>query len=125
MLKINNAVKFYWTGAELDLPLNVTTIQIMHLYAQINNAVKFYFYYLKWEWLLFNVNWAIIQLYHGENKLLFNELMMKSASYSHNTLSWIFIVIAHWNNSPRIDRHVAPLGHIILIPSQPVFALSS
>jgi hypothetical protein len=23
------------------------------------------------------------------------------------------------------DRHVAPLGHIILIPSQPVFALSS
>jgi hypothetical protein len=22
------------------------------------------------------------------------------------------------------DRHVAPLGHIILIPSQPVFALS-
>jgi len=23
-----------------------------------------------------------------------------------------------------VDRHVAPLGHIILIPSQPVFALS-
>ena len=23
-----------------------------------------------------------------------------------------------------IDRHVAPLGHVILIPSQPVFALS-
>jgi hypothetical protein len=33
---------------------------------------------------------------------------------------WVvfFIVLAHWNNS------VAPLGHIILIPSQPVFALS-
>jgi predicted metal-dependent peptidase len=24
-----------------------------------------------------------------------------------------------------MDRHVAPLGHIILIPSQPVFALTS
>jgi hypothetical protein len=24
-----------------------------------------------------------------------------------------------------VDRHVAPLGHIILIPNQPVFALSS
>ena len=23
-----------------------------------------------------------------------------------------------------VDRHVAPLGHIILIPSQPVFALT-
>jgi hypothetical protein len=23
-----------------------------------------------------------------------------------------------------VDRHVAPLGHIILIPSQPVFVLS-
>ena len=33
------------------------------------------------------------------------------------TLSWICIVLAHWNNSPRIDiSH--PLGHIILIPSQ-------
>ena len=25
---------------------------------------------------------------------------------------------------PSADRHVAPLGHIILIPSQPVFALT-
>ena len=29
---------------------------------------------------------------------------------------------ANWNKST--GRHVAPLGHIILIPSQPVFALS-
>ena len=38
-------------------------------------------------------------------------------------LSWIFIVLAHWNNQPA-GKHVAPLWHIILIPSQPVFALS-
>jgi hypothetical protein len=36
---------------------------------------------------------------------------------------WICIVLALWNNS-TVDSHVAPLGHIILIPSQPGFALS-
>jgi len=30
--------------------------------------------------LLFNANFAILQLYHGENKLIFNE-MMWSALY--------------------------------------------
>jgi hypothetical protein len=34
-----------------------------------------------------------------------------------------FIVLAHWKKQSA-DRHVASLGHIILIPSQPVFALS-
>ena len=29
--------------------------------------------------------------------------MMRSALYLNNTLSWIFIVLAHWNNSQRID----------------------
>ena len=42
------------------------------------------------EWLLFNANSAILQLYHGENKLIFNEMMMKSILYKTNTLSWIF-----------------------------------
>ena len=47
---------------------------------------------------------SIFKVYHGENKLIFNEMMMRSALYYTNTLSWIFIVPAHWNNSP--------LGHI-------------
>ena len=33
------------------------------------------------EWLLFNTNSAIFQRYHGENKLIFNEMMMRSALY--------------------------------------------
>jgi len=33
------------------------------------------------EWLLFNANSAIFQLYHGENKFIFNEMMMRSALY--------------------------------------------
>ena len=55
------------------------------------------------EWLLLNVNSAMFQLYHGENKLIFNEMMKRSALYETNTLSGIFIVIGHWNNSPLID----------------------
>jgi hypothetical protein len=36
------------------------------------------------EWvsaLLFNANSAIFQLYNGQNKLIFNEMMMRSALY--------------------------------------------
>jgi len=33
------------------------------------------------EWLLFNANSAIFQLCHGENKLIFNEMMMRSALF--------------------------------------------
>jgi hypothetical protein len=36
----------------------------------------------------------------------------------------IFIVLAHSLKRQSADRHVAPLGHIILIPRQSVFALS-
>ena len=42
----------------------------------------------------------ILQLYHGENKLIFNE-MMRSALYW--TLSWTVIVLAHRNNSSPMD----------------------
>ena len=32
-------------------------------------------------WLLFNANSAIFQPYHGENKLIINEMMMRSVLY--------------------------------------------
>ena len=54
-------------------------------------------------WLLFNANSAIFQLCYGENKLIINEMMMRSALFWTNTLNWIFIVLAHWNNSPRVE----------------------
>jgi hypothetical protein len=43
------------------------------------------------------------QLDHGEKKLIFNEMMMRSALYWTNALSFIFIVLAHWNNSPWVN----------------------
>jgi hypothetical protein len=33
------------------------------------------------EWLLPNANSAIFQLYRGENKLIFNKMMMRSTLY--------------------------------------------
>jgi len=48
------------------------------------------------EWILFNANWAICQLYYGVYTLHFDEMKMISAS----------------------------LGHLIVIPSQSVFALT-
>jgi hypothetical protein len=64
-------------------------------------AVTIFFYHA--EGLLFNAKWAIIKLYHGENKLHFNEKMMMSAVNQTNTHCWIFKVLAHWNNSPQVD----------------------
>jgi len=52
--------------------------------------------------------------------MLFNEMMMMSAL----KLSWSFILLAHWKNTLQIDM-LFHFGHITLIPSQPVFALSS
>ena len=33
------------------------------------------------EWLLFNANSVIYQLYHGRNRLIFKEMMMRSTLY--------------------------------------------
>jgi hypothetical protein len=72
------------------------------------------------EWLLFNTNSAIFQLYQDENKLIFNEMMMRSALYYINMCSCIFSDSSQ--KKEYEDRHVAPLWQIILILSQPVFA---
>jgi len=37
--------------------------------------------YVVSEWFLFNANSAIFQLYHGENKLIFHEMIMRSTLY--------------------------------------------
>ena len=74
------------------------------------------------EWLLFNANSAIYQLYHGENKLIIDEMMTRSALYKTNTLHELYFHSASSLKQHSAGRHVAPLGHIILIPSLPVFA---
>jgi len=64
---------------------------------------------------LFNANLAIFQLYHGENK--FNFQLNDDEAH--------FVLDQHAELDIYAGRHVVPIGHIILIPNQPVFALSS
>ena len=44
------------------------------------------------EWLLFNANSGIFQLYHDKNKLIFNEMMRSALFYSlhSGTLFWFW-----------------------------------
>ena len=62
-------------------------------------------------WLLLNDKCAIFLLYHGKNKLIFNE---RTALYQTNTPSLIFYSA---RSQQTTDSHVAPVWHIILIPS--------
>ena len=39
----------------------------------------------------------------GREQVTFDEMMMISALYQTNMLSWIFIVLSHWSNIPRQD----------------------
>jgi hypothetical protein len=55
------------------------------------------------EWLLFNDNSAIFQLYHGEKKLIFIDMMMKSA-----LLNRIGGVIVSALPSSMVDREFEP-----------------
>ena len=41
------------------------------------------------------INSAIVQLYYGEHKLIFHEMMMRSALYYTSKLSLIFILLSH------------------------------
>jgi len=49
------------------------------------------------EWLLFDFKWAILQLYHGANMLLYYEII--SVLYLTNMLNWSFIVLAQSKES--------------------------
>ena len=72
--------------------------------------------------MLLNVNSAIFQLYHDENKLIFNEVddEVRLVLDQHAELDFYS---ASSLKQQSTGRHIAPLGHIILNPSRPVFAL--
>jgi hypothetical protein len=47
----------------------------------------------------------MLQLYHGQTKLLFNEMKMRSALYIDQHTSSL--------KQQFTDRHVAPMGHLL------------
>ena len=57
------------------------------------------------EWLLLNTKWEICQPYHGENKLHLMKWWWYRSPLCSRPTHWVvlFIVLAHWNNSPRED----------------------
>jgi hypothetical protein len=67
---------------------------------------------------LFNAKWAIFWLFHGKNKVRFDEMMMTF------TLFWMEFYGASSLKKQSAVKHVAPFGHIILIPRHPVFSLT-
>ena len=70
------------------------------------------------EWLLFDAKLAIFQLYHGENKLH----SMNDARFVLDQHAELDFYNARTLKQQSVCGHVAPLWHIILIPSQPIFA---
>jgi hypothetical protein len=93
---IRKRYKFYFIFMDRDILRTRETHLCLHdmiCYARLNIHAQ------SWvsECVLFYANLAIFPPYHGKNKLIFNKMMMRS------TLSWIFIVISHWNNSTWID----------------------
>ena len=73
------------------------------------------------EWLLFTANSAIFQLYHGENKFQWDDddevrfVLDQHAEYDVYSASSL--------KQQSAGRHATQIGHIVLILSQPVFAL--
>ena len=64
------------------------------------------------KWLLLNAMWAIFKIYHGDDDVLF---VLDQQLDFHS---------AHSLKQQFLGRHVTPLRHIILVPRQPVFALT-
>jgi hypothetical protein len=60
-----------------------TNVVILCLLWTTSSTVSLYHdnYVSTSEWLLFDANSAIVQLWHGDNKLIFNEMIMRSALY--------------------------------------------
>ena len=84
-------LKIIWSSAshnKMEIYLNLLSNKTAMISHNLDHQQKTYTRALflrvsEWvsEWLLFNANAAIFQLYHGENKLIFNEMMMRSALY--------------------------------------------
>ena len=73
--------------------------------------------------MLFNANAANFQLYHGEEQVNFqrDDDEVHFILDQHAELDFYSARLLKQQSE---GSHVAPMGHIILIPSQPVFALS-
>jgi hypothetical protein len=105
------------SGNKIDMIISMLSVEFCNknLYIKIS-FLAFLLAYVLSEWLLFYTNSAIFQLYHGENKLIFNEMMM-NLHFVLDQHAEVGFYSASSLKLQSVDRHVAPLGHIILIPT--------
>ena len=123
---------FFSSNIWLKITSNKKSVPVIYiLYAQIRVHLIFFVIFLIYvikgvgvsEWLLFNANSAIFQLYHGKNKLIFNVGDDDEIRFVLDQHAELDFYSASSLKQQSSNRHVAILGHIILIPSQTVFAL--
>ena len=75
--RIQFACKEIWTNIKVGVFFLSLKMSLISRVANVSLEPPFWIRVS--EWLLLNVNSAIFQLYHGKNKLIFNEMMMRSA----------------------------------------------
>jgi hypothetical protein len=90
-----------------------------------DRCIIFLIFYWVSEWVIvfFIAKSALLQLYQDQSKFSMRSWWGPFCTRP-TRLVYLFVVLTGWNNSSRIDMS-PPLGHIIQIPSQPVFALSA
>jgi hypothetical protein len=77
-------------------------------------------YKVRKSWaIVVNAQYTYFCIFYSGNKFHFIELM-----YAVNTLTWVFTVLALWNDS-TLGRYVSPRRHIILIPRKISLSSSS
>jgi hypothetical protein len=96
-------------------------IKLIYQYKKAINSVKIKVWVS--EWLLFNANSAIFQLYKKREQVNVQR-DDDEVRFVLNQHSELDLYSASTLKQQFASRHVAPLGYIILIRSQPVFALS-
>jgi hypothetical protein len=110
-------------------PFTVYSVKLPHTFRSILTHLFRFFssdiiYMWSIQWLLFNTTRSILQPYHGENKLHSTKWWWRvSALYWIITVLKVGYYCAILLKQTVWDRHVAPLGHIIPIPSRPVVVL--
>jgi hypothetical protein len=120
-VRIPETLKLVFSALHIHLTSQPTRSEWVNLFA-FAKSVIFQLYYkenkllyslmnlwwcLSWIFkvvIIAYTKWVIFQLYLGENKQHFDKMI--STLYWTNMLSWIFVVLAHWNNSQWVDMHV-------------------
>ena len=101
-----------WTG----IPLRDVCVTNARVARSLISSVLFYYYYY-YCLSVAMVTWSLYYLFF-DLRLLVIRLVSSNIFY---TMFWIFIVLAHLNDSSHIYIDVTPLRNITLIPNQTVF----